>query len=133
VVVRLARRHRWLSRLKVMWAVARSLWAEPAATNPPPRDRWDWIFAAVVMAIAASEAVLRADVVWPPAALAVGCALAVAILNRRARPLMAVALAFGTFAAADIIWQSPISSPWCSTAGAPYSCLFTAVPVGLRT
>ena len=85
-----------------MWAVATLLWAEPAATNPPPRDRWDWVLAAVVMAIAASEAVLRADVVWPPAALAVGCALAVAILNRRTRPLMAVALAFGTFAALDI-------------------------------
>jgi hypothetical protein len=72
VVLRLARRHRWLSRLKVMWAVATLLWAEPAATNPPPRGRWDWVLAAVVMAIAASEAVLRADVVWPPAALASG-------------------------------------------------------------
>jgi signal transduction histidine kinase len=61
-----------------MWTVATSLWVEPAATNP------------------------RHDVVWPSVALAVGCALAVAILNRRARPLMAVALAFGTFAALDI-------------------------------
>ena len=85
-----------------MWAVATLLWAEPAATNPPPRGRWDWILAAVLMAMAASEAVLPADVVWPPVALAVGCALAVAILNRRARPLMAVALAFGIFAALDI-------------------------------
>jgi len=85
-----------------MWTVATSLWVEPAATNPPPRGRWDWVLAAVVVAIAASEAVLRHDVVWPSVALAVGCALAVAILNRRARPLMSVALAFGTFAALDI-------------------------------
>jgi signal transduction histidine kinase len=88
-----------------MWTVATSLWVEPAATNPPPRGRWDWVLAAIVMTIAASEAVPSAprhDVVWPSVALAVGCALAVAILNRRARPLMAVALAFGTFAALDI-------------------------------
>ena len=86
-----------------MWAVAsvavgRGCRDEPSSAGPMglgPRRESSW-------RSRRSEAVLRADVVWPPAALAVGCALAVAILNRRARPLMAVALAFGTFAAADI-------------------------------
>ena len=85
-----------------MWAVTRLLWAEPGAPNPPPRGQRDWVLAAVVMTVAALEAVLRDDVVWPLVALAVGCVLGVAILSRRARPLMAVALAFGTFAALDI-------------------------------
>lgn len=102
MILRLARGHRWLSRLKVMWAVARLLWAEPGAPNPAPRGQWDWVLAAVVLTVAALEAVLRYDVVWPLVPLAVGCVLWVAILSRRDRPLMAVALAFGTFAALDI-------------------------------
>ena len=63
MILRLARGHRWLSRLKVMWAVTRLLWAEPGAPNPPPRGQRDWVLAAVVMTVAALEAVLRDDVV----------------------------------------------------------------------
>lgn len=85
-----------------MRSAATSLWAEPAVENRPLRGRRDWVLAAMVMATLVFEAVLRRDLVWPPVALGLGCALAVAVLLRRTHPLTAVALAFGGFAAVDV-------------------------------
>lgn len=85
-----------------MRSAATSLWAEPGVEHRPLRGWRDWVLAAMVMTTVVFEAVLRRDLVWPPAALGLGCALAVAVLLRRTRPLTAVALAFGGFASADV-------------------------------
>ena len=70
--------------------------------NPPPRGWRDGALAAAVMAGVVLEAVLRRDLTWPPVAVAVGCALAVAVLYRRTHALTAVALGFGAVAATDV-------------------------------
>ncbi len=78
------------------------LWAEPAAGNPPPRDWRDWVLAAIIVAAVAVEGIAPRDLVWPPAAMLLGCGLAVGILFRRTHGLVAVTFAFGTFAALDL-------------------------------
>jgi signal transduction histidine kinase len=78
------------------------VWAEPAPRAPAPRARGDRILAAVVLVAAGVEAVTRPDVGWRPAALGVGCVLAVAVLLRRTHGLAAVGLAFGAFVLADL-------------------------------
>jgi signal transduction histidine kinase len=76
------------------------VWAEPAVTSPHGRVS-DRVLAGIVLLTAAGEAVARPDPGWRPAALGVGCALAVAVLVRRSHGLLAVTLAFGAFAAVD--------------------------------
>jgi signal transduction histidine kinase len=78
------------------------VWAEPPVTTPPDRVPRDRVLAVVVLVVAAAEAVTRPDLAWRPAALGVGCALAVAVLIRRSHGLLAVALAFGAFAVVDV-------------------------------
>lgn len=88
--------------MKAVWTAATSLWAEPAVANPPPRDRRDWLLAAIVTASVAVEAVFRGDLVWRPVAIGVGSGLAVAVLFRRSHRLTAVAFSFGTLAVLDV-------------------------------
>ncbi len=85
-----------------MWNAVTSLWTEPAVKNPPPRGRRDWMLGALVIVAVTFEMLLRRDLVWRPVALGFGCGLAVAVVLRRNRPLMAVAFAFGTFAVLDV-------------------------------
>lgn len=99
---RLARRQLRVDTLNAVWNTAISLWAEPAVKNAPPRGRRDWALAAIVAAAVAIEGFLRTAPVWWPAALGLGLALAVGVLFRRTRPLIAVAFAFGMFAALDV-------------------------------
>jgi signal transduction histidine kinase len=109
--LRLSRRHRGIAILKAVWNAATSLWAEPAVKNPPRRVRRDWVLAAILMATVAVEAVVRRDLVWRPVAIGWGCGLAVAVLFRRTRPLMAVALAFGTSVVLDVAAFAANSEP----------------------
>ena len=83
-------------------SAAVSLWAEPAVLDPPARGRGDEVLAAAVMVGVALEVVLRRDLTWPPVALAMGCALAWALLHRRSHPLISVAVGFGGFALLDL-------------------------------
>lgn len=86
-----------------MWSAARSMWAEPAVTSPPARvRRGDRALAAVVLVASVLEAVSRLDPGWRSAAIGVGFVLAVAVLLRRARCLVAVALSFGAFLVVDV-------------------------------
>jgi signal transduction histidine kinase len=94
------------SSVSYRWGVHRflgSVWREPRAPDPPPRQWWDWLLTAVVAAGALVEGVLRTDVpsrgVWVPIAVL----LAVALLWRRTRPLLVVAVTFATSAVATLV------------------------------
>ena len=78
------------------------MWAEPAVTTPPGHVRRDRILAAIVLVAATAEAITRSAPGWRPAATAVACALAVAVLIRRSHGLAAVVLAFGAFVVVDV-------------------------------
>jgi signal transduction histidine kinase len=74
----------------------------PAVESPPPRRWRDWLLAGAIAATAIAESVLRDDLMWRPAAVMVGLALACATLWRRSRPLAMMALGFGAFFAIDM-------------------------------
>lgn len=85
-----------------MWTAARLLWAEPDGKISHRAGRHDRAFAAVVLALATAEAVVRPDVSWRLVALGIGVALAAAVWVRRRRPLLAVIVAFGPLLGADL-------------------------------
>lgn len=85
----------------------------PGALEPPRRAGRDWALAALVATVTVAEVFLRDAMVWRPLALAVGMLLAATMLWRRAHPLAAVTIAFGTFMVLDV--ASIV------TAGAPFS------------
>lgn len=80
----------------------RSLWTGPDVRIPPAAERRDQILAAIVLVSASVEVITRPELSWRPAALALGGALAVAVLVRRTRVLAAVALSFGAFLGFDV-------------------------------
>jgi signal transduction histidine kinase len=80
----------------------RALWAEPRPAGPPGRVWRDWLVVGVLVAWSVLEALLREDVAWRPAALAVAVVVAVSLLWRRAHPLAAVVAAFGALTAVDV-------------------------------
>lgn len=81
----------------------RSLWAEPRPTNAPGRGPRDWVLVAALVAWSVVEVVLRQDLA--PRSLLLLAALAVLgpLLWRRAHPLVAVAVSFGTLTIVDIV------------------------------
>ena len=82
--------------------LARSLWNEPRAPNPPPPQWWDWLIVAALLPVAVVEGVVREDLAWPVASIAMVLVVAPALLWRRAHPLPAAAAAFGTCIAVDV-------------------------------
>ena len=80
----------------------RSLWAEPRAPDPPSRVWRDWVLAAAAVIGTIVEVIVRSDVLWRPLIFVLGIGLVVPLLLRRAAPLLAVVLAFGAVAAADV-------------------------------
>ena len=85
-----------------MVALIRSLWAEPRPAQPPARVRRDWVLVGGLVSLSVLEALLRDDLAWRPAALAVAVVIALSLLWRRSRPLAAVAVAFGAWIAFDV-------------------------------
>jgi signal transduction histidine kinase len=82
--------------------VARSLWAEPRAPNPPPPQWWDWALVAALVPATILEGVLRDDLAWRPVSIAMVVVVAPALLWRRSHPLLVAVLAFGTCIAVDV-------------------------------
>ncbi|CAN5630807.1 histidine kinase [soil metagenome] len=82
------------------WTVAdnllRSLWAEPAVVDPPPRTWRDWALFGVLVPAALLEGLLRSDVIWRPVAIVMAVGFLLTLLWRRSHPFAATALAFGT-------------------------------------
>ncbi len=85
-----------------MRTAARSLWAEPRAPAPPARVWRDWVLVAVLVPTAVLEGLLREDLVWPAVAVVLGVVAVSTLLWRRTRPLLAVAVAFGSFSAGGV-------------------------------
>ena len=90
-----------------MRTAARSLWAEPRAPAPPARVWRDWVLVAVLVPTALLEGLLREDLAWPAVAIVVALVAISTLLWRRTRPLLAVAVAFGSIGAAavaELLW-----------------------------
>jgi signal transduction histidine kinase len=100
---------------------------EAAVDSPPARGRRDWVLAAMVAATAIAEAVLRDGMVWRPAAVMVGLALACAMLWRRSRPLAMVGLGFGAFLTVDVATLAAGKEPIYLIAGAAVVVLVYAL------
>lgn len=81
----------------------RALWAEPRPPHPPARVWRDRALVAVLVSWSVVETVLRQDLSWwRPVVLTVSLVIALALWWRRTRPLVAVAVAFGTLIAFDV-------------------------------
>lgn len=80
----------------------RSLWSEPRPPQPPARLWWDWVLVAGLVSWSVVETVLRDELAWRPAALAVALVVALALLWRRTHPLASVAVAFGVLTVFDL-------------------------------
>lgn len=81
----------------------RSLWAEPRPTNAPGRGPRDWVLVAALVAWSVVEVVLRQDLAPRPLLLLAALAVLGPLLWRRAHPLVAVAVSFGTLTIVDIV------------------------------
>lgn len=80
----------------------RSLWAEPAIENPPPRTWRDWALVGLCLATAGLEFVVRNDIAWPAmSAVLIGPTL-LTLPWRRAHPFPVLALAFGSVTVATV-------------------------------
>ncbi|HEY3259832.1 MAG TPA: histidine kinase [Pseudonocardiaceae bacterium] len=85
-----------------MHGLLRSVWDEPRPPNPPPRVWRDWALAGVLVLIALLEGLLRPDVPWRAVSVIVAIGLVPTLLWRRTRPLLMVAIAFGTSGLASL-------------------------------
>ena len=82
--------------------VLRGLWAEPRPAHAPVRVWRDWALVAVLGSGSVLELLLREDRAWAPLVLAVSVVVALTLLWRRAHPLAAAVVAFGTMLAWDV-------------------------------
>ncbi len=80
-----------------------SLWDEPAVPNPPRRVWRDWVLVGLLVTAALLEGLLRPDVTWRPAALALCLVLAVTLLWRRTHPLAVTVVVFGSISVLDLV------------------------------
>ncbi len=78
-----------------------SLWAEPRPVNAPPRGRRDWALVALLVVWSVVEVLLRQDLAPRPLLLVAVLAVLGPLLWRRTDPLVAVAVAFGTWTIVD--------------------------------
>ena len=86
-----------------MTDVARSLWAEPRAADPPARVWRDWALVAALATSFILETVFRPDLPWRTAGALEVVVLAYALWHRRSRPFAMLALAFGLVIVIDLI------------------------------
>ena len=109
----------------------------------------DWVLVAAVVVVAAIEAASRQELVWPAVSLASTVGLACLLPWRRVRPLLVVAISFGTVGAIeavallrDVTWDGLDASSfllvlpyalarWASSRDIGLGLLAMAVPVVL--
>lgn len=80
----------------------RALWNEPRPAQPPLRVWRDWALLGVVVAASVVEVALREDRAWLPVAIGVSAVIGLTLLWRRAHPLAAAVVAFGTLIVFDV-------------------------------
>lgn len=83
--------------------VLRSLSVEPRPTNPPTRGAQDWALVVALVCWSVVKAVLRPDMAPRPLLLLAALAVVGPLPWRRAHPLVAVTVAFGTLTVVDIV------------------------------
>jgi signal transduction histidine kinase len=81
----------------------RSIWDEPRPPHPPARVWRDWVLIAVLIPAAVLEGVLSPDVPWRVLTIVVTVGLLLTLLWRRTRPLLMVAIAFGSTTVVSLI------------------------------
>lgn len=86
-----------------MRGLIRSIWDEPRPPHPPARVWRDWVLIAVLIPAAVLEGVLSPDVPWRVLTIVVTVGLLLTLLWRRTRPLLMVAIAFGSTTIVSLI------------------------------
>ncbi|MGJ6969098.1 sensor histidine kinase [Streptosporangium sp. G11] len=86
-----------------MLPLVRSVWDEPRPPNPPTRVWRDWVLVGLLVPVALLEGVLRPDLPWRVVSVAVTIGLIPTLLWRRSRPLLVVAIVFGTTSLAPLL------------------------------
>ncbi|MEU7893491.1 histidine kinase [Nonomuraea sp. NPDC049152] len=86
-----------------MHGLIRSIWNEPRPPGPPLRVWRDWALVGVLVPIAVLEGVLRPDLPWRAIATIVTVGLVPTLLWRRSRPLLMLAIVFGTTSLAPLL------------------------------
>lgn len=81
----------------------RALWDDPRPAQAPGPGGRDWTLVAVLAGWSLIEALLRDGLAWRPLVVAVSAVVALTLPWRRTQPLRAVAVAFGTLLAFDVI------------------------------
>jgi signal transduction histidine kinase len=81
----------------------RSLWAEPRPADPPGPLPRDWVLVAVLGCWSVVEGALRQDMAPLPLLLLAALAAVAPLPWRRAHPLVAAAVAFGTLTVLDVV------------------------------
>jgi signal transduction histidine kinase len=82
--------------------LARSLWNEPRAPNPPPPQWWDWALVVALVPATILEGLLSENLVWRGASIAMIIVVLPALLWRRTHPLPVAAVAFSTCIALEL-------------------------------
>ena len=72
------------------------MWSEPRAPGAPERVWRDWLLVALLVVAVVFEGTLAPDLRWRAVATVLALALVPTMLWRRTRPLLMVAIAFGT-------------------------------------
>jgi signal transduction histidine kinase len=97
-------------------AFFRSVWNEPRAPGAPARVWRDWVLVAVLVPAIVLEGVLRPGLPLRPLAVAVTMGLVPALLWRRTRPLLMVALVFGVLALLMVVTTGAIPQMYTGAA-----------------
>jgi signal transduction histidine kinase len=87
---------------EVVRNLARSVWAEPRAPDPPPPQWWDLALVAAFVVGILVEAIVRDDLAWPAASLLLSAVIAPAVYLRRQHPLVALVAVFGMAFVVDV-------------------------------
>ncbi|MEU3167795.1 sensor histidine kinase [Streptosporangium sp. NPDC006930] len=86
-----------------MLPLVRSVWDEPRPPDPPVRVWRDWALVGLLVPIALLEGALRPDLPSRVLSVAVTIGLVPTLLWRRTRPLLVVAIVFGTTSLAPLL------------------------------
>ena len=90
----------------------RSLWEEPAVSDPPARVWRDWLLVAVILVVAVVEVFVRPDITWRPLAFTLCVLLAFTLLWRRTHPLPVVLVVFGVMAVVELAARNSGTPPF---------------------
>jgi DNA-binding NarL/FixJ family response regulator len=89
-------------------ALLRSVWAEPRPAGAPARVWRDWVLVGAVIAATVAEGALRRELPLRALSVAVTVALGAALLYRRTRPLLAIAVVFAAIGLLTVITAGAI-------------------------